>query len=243
MYNNSQDNHLIMYSWRPERRAAIEKWYYITTMDLQQRLSKASTHRNELKTRKKKHKKYAASALFFGCGFFLLLSADKRKMARILVVHSKVRKSWNRCTRHYATSPSFEKCFLCVNFSLIFVSVSLVRVRHSSDSVPFAVELFIQVKDYNSHGFPHLCHTNLIHIAIHHVPRPVYTWERVCVCLLQHLSKSSLHFCLPSDKIKNGFSNDSCSVHCTRKNPSLHFLSRERASEHARNGWIVLRLC
>lgn len=75
MYNNSQDNHLIMYSWRPERRAAIEKWYYITTMDLQQRLSKASTHRNELKTRKKstenmQRQRYSLDVVFFApfCG-------------------------------------------------------------------------------------------------------------------------------------------------------------------------------
>lgn len=194
MYNNRQDNHLIMYSWRPERRAAIEKWYYITTMSYNNGLSKATTHRTPKKAKEKKIMCSVSIILWiilFFLSFVLLLRVWTREMACTYSCCAfKMQERAVNSASNTTKSQSFEKCFLCEFFADLDL-VSLLRIQCSSASVPFAVELFIQVKDYNSHGLPHLSSVTQMPYPNRNSPcaqrlsHPVCECEymSVCVCI------------------------------------------------------------
>lgn len=169
MYNNSRDNHLIMYSWRPERRAAIEKWYYITTLlqwSCNDGFQKPALHWNgqseEKNEKNVQRQRYSLNVcVFFNCECW--------KMVCIPVVHWKVRKSWNLCTRHN-NQLKLWKVFLVWIFRWICCRSRL----YAFDTQVFPSRLPLSCLFRSKtiiHMVFHISVTqNLIQIAIHHVP-------------------------------------------------------------------------
>lgn len=249
MYNNSQDNHLIMYSWRPESALQSKS---DTTMSafssVEQRAFKAATTQqpaSQAQRQNKQHQHYSAVFSSSSSSLELVSSVVYEMVSLFSAVHSKVRKSWESLD-----STLNRECLCCVNFSLNpnwhpFCAIPQWQWWLSCSRI----DLFIQVKDYNSHGFPHLCHTTL---SASHSPcawpvclsnsstYPNHPWQQQKHRVFY--SPLSLRF-LPSDKMQEYKKTAAGVLHTkTRASVTKTTASLPSSAERAWNGWIVLWL-